>query len=140
MSEIKQAPETGSNSKTVAWMLGGFGLLAAAMVVAVLVQTPAGSTVTGFFSSLMSLDSVHTTWYITRSAGLTAYLVLWFSVASGLAVSSKLLDRLLHRAFTFDFHEFLSLLAIGTSTGIPMSLSPVQTAIFIYFPETDSET
>jgi predicted ferric reductase len=52
-------------------------------------------------------------WFITRAAGLTGYVLLWLSTAWGLVVSSKILDRVLHRSFSYDFHEFLSLLAIG---------------------------
>jgi predicted ferric reductase len=64
-------------------------------------------------NGLFSLDSVQLWWYITRSAGIIAYLLLWFSTAWGLAVPSKLLDPLLDRTFTFDFHQFISLLSIG---------------------------
>ena len=31
----------------------------------------------------------------------------------GLAVPSKILDRLLHRSVTYDFHQFISLLSLG---------------------------
>ncbi len=40
-------------------------------------------------------------------------MLLWLSTVWGLAVSNKILDPVLHRAFTYDFHQFLSLLAIG---------------------------
>lgn len=62
---------------------------------------------------LLGLDSIQLWWYVTRSAGIIAYLLLWFSMAWGLAVPSKLLDPLLDRGFTFDFHQFISLLSIG---------------------------
>jgi sulfoxide reductase heme-binding subunit YedZ len=62
---------------------------------------------------LFATNSLQIMWFITRSAGLTAYLLLWLSVAWGLAVSSKILDVILHRAITYDFHQFISLLAIG---------------------------
>jgi predicted ferric reductase len=63
--------------------------------------------------SIFALDSAHTWWYITRSAGIVAYLLLWLSTAWGLAVPSKIFDPILARFHTFDFHEFISLLAIG---------------------------
>lgn len=63
--------------------------------------------------SLLRLDTQEGLWYATRAAGLAAYLLLWLSTVWGIAVSSKISDALLHRAFTFDAHEFLSLLAIG---------------------------
>ena len=62
---------------------------------------------------LFAFSSAQTTWYVTRAAGITAYLLLWLSTAWGLAIPSKLIDRWLNRAFTFDFHQFISLLALG---------------------------
>ncbi len=64
-------------------------------------------------SQAFSLDSAQVFWFITRSAGLIAYLLFWLSTVWGLAVSSKIFDRFLHRPFTFDTHGFLSLLALG---------------------------
>jgi len=97
------------------YILTGVLLLGAAGTFILLLQTPLGSPVTGFLGWLFSTQSTQTFWYITRSAGLTAYLLFWLSTAWGLAVSSKILDTILHRSFTYDFHEFLSLLAIGFS-------------------------
>jgi sulfoxide reductase heme-binding subunit YedZ len=75
--------------------------------------SPQGAWLNGLANRLFALNTTQSMWYITRSAGITAYLLLWFSTALGLAVSSKILDRLLHRTFTFDFHQFISLLALG---------------------------
>jgi sulfoxide reductase heme-binding subunit YedZ len=61
----------------------------------------------------LATSSVQVMWYITRAAGLTAYLLVWLSTVWGLAVSSKVFDPVLHRAFTYDFHQFVSLLAIA---------------------------
>ncbi len=68
---------------------------------------------TNLLNALFALDSVQGLWYLTRAAGLIAYLLLWLSTAWGLVVASKIFDPVLHRAFTFDIHEFLSLFAIG---------------------------
>ena len=62
---------------------------------------------------LFAVNTVQAMWYVTRAAGLTAYLLLWLSTVWGVAVSSKVFDPILHRMFTYDFHQFLSLLAIG---------------------------
>jgi len=62
---------------------------------------------------LFAFSSAQTTWYVTRAAGIMSYLLLWLSTVWGLAVSNKILDPVLHRAFTYDFHQFLSLLALG---------------------------
>jgi predicted ferric reductase len=50
---------------------------------------------------------------VTRASGIVAYLLLWFSMVLGLAVTSKFFDRLLDRLFTYDFHQFISLLSIA---------------------------
>jgi predicted ferric reductase len=62
---------------------------------------------------VFALSSTQTMWYVTRAAGLLSFLLVWLSTVWGLAVSNKILDPVLHRAFTYDFHQFLSLLAIG---------------------------
>jgi predicted ferric reductase len=62
---------------------------------------------------LFALSSTQTMWYVTRAAGIISYLLVWLSTVWGLAVSNKILDPVLHRMFTYDFHQFLSLLAIG---------------------------
>jgi methionine sulfoxide reductase heme-binding subunit len=67
----------------------------------------------GIISNLLALNSVQIWWYVTRSAGLVAYLLLWLSTAWGLAVSSRIFDPYLQRNYTYDFHQFISLLAIG---------------------------
>jgi len=79
----------------------------------ILSKTSFGGFLGGTFNSLFALDSQQVMWYITRAAGITSYILLWFSSAWGLAVSSKITDVFLHRSFTYDFHQFISLLAIG---------------------------
>jgi predicted ferric reductase len=88
-------------------------LLAVVMAFSFLMQLPQFSQTAALLNGLFAVDSQQLMWYITRAAGITAYLVLWFSVAWGLAVPSKILDRVLKSTFTYDFHEFVSLLAIG---------------------------
>lgn len=62
---------------------------------------------------LFAGDSIQLWWFVTRSAGIIAYLLLWLSTAWGLAVPSKLLAPVLEGGYTFDFHQFISLLALG---------------------------
>jgi len=64
-------------------------------------------------NSLFGIDTVQIWWFVTRAAGLIAYLLLWFSTVWGLAVPSKLVAPLLEQTYTFDFHQFISLLSIG---------------------------
>jgi len=61
----------------------------------------------------LSIDSVQIWWFVTRAAGFVAYFLLWLSTAWGLAVSSKIFDPLIQRDYTYDFHQYLSLFAIG---------------------------
>jgi predicted ferric reductase len=95
------------------WILGGLAFLGTLMLLVVASLLPAAQPLTNTLTWLFSLGSTQTMWYITRAAGLTSYVLIWLSMAWGLAVSSKILDRLLNRSFTYDFHEFLSLAAIG---------------------------
>jgi predicted ferric reductase len=67
----------------------------------------------GIINNLLALNSVQIWWYVTRAAGLVAYLLLWLSTAWGLGVSSRIFDPYLQRNYTYDFHQFISLLAIG---------------------------
>ncbi len=84
-----------------------------ALAIGGLVALVGAGPLTRLFSWLFALDSVQAMWYLTRAAGLIAYLLLWLSAVWGLVVASKIFDPVLHRAFTFDIHEFLSLFAIG---------------------------
>jgi methionine sulfoxide reductase heme-binding subunit len=88
----------------------GAGLAA---ILILLPQTAAGQSSLSGLKRLFAADSTQIWWFVTRSAGIIAYLLLWFSIVWGLAVPSKLLNPLLEQTFTFDFHEFISLLAIG---------------------------
>jgi sulfoxide reductase heme-binding subunit YedZ len=88
------------------------GASVAVMIVLVLILFTIGSSLNPFYS-LLGLDTEAGLWYLTRAAGLVAYLLLWLSTVWGLAVASKIFDPVLHRAFTFDVHEFLSLIALG---------------------------
>jgi sulfoxide reductase heme-binding subunit YedZ len=63
--------------------------------------------------SIFGINTQQIWWFVTRAAGLIAYLLLWFSTVWGLAVPSKLVAPLLEQTYTFDFHQFISLLSIG---------------------------
>jgi sulfoxide reductase heme-binding subunit YedZ len=99
--------------KTVLWILGASLVLMVLVVIALVMASPARLTIADLFNALFALGSVQAMWYVTRAAGLTAYILLWLSTAWGLAISSKIFDIVLHRSFTYDFHQFISLLAVG---------------------------
>jgi DMSO/TMAO reductase YedYZ heme-binding membrane subunit len=52
-------------------------------------------------------------WYVTRITALLAYLAFFFSVTYGLLLSTKLLDRIAHRAVSFTLHQDLSSIAVA---------------------------
>lgn len=96
----------------------GFILLVASMYVAVLgvlwmAQSGAGQPIANAVSSLFATDSVQAWWYVTRAAGLTSYILLWLSMVWGMAISTKILTPTLEGSYSYDFHEFLSLLGLG---------------------------
>jgi sulfoxide reductase heme-binding subunit YedZ len=75
--------------------------------------TPSGQAAGQWLNWFFALDSVQLWWYVTRASGIMAYLLLWFSMLLGLGVTSKSFDQLLDRLFTYDFHQFISLLSIA---------------------------
>jgi methionine sulfoxide reductase heme-binding subunit len=74
---------------------------------------PMAADLGGFMRWLLAPSTSSVTWIVTRASGLVAYLLLWLSTAWGLAVSSRILEGKLHGAYTYDFHQFISLLSIG---------------------------
>jgi len=105
----------------VLWTLikiaGGFALfgvvLVAALALLFLANTSLGQAGRTFAAWLLAGDPPNATWYITRAAGLVAYLLLWLSTVWGLILPTRLLEGKLHGIFSMDFHEFVSLLALG---------------------------
>jgi predicted ferric reductase len=90
----------------LASLVGGAGLF-------MLLNSSMGAGLLSRLDGVFALSTVQLMWYITRASGLMAYVLLWLSTAWGLAVSSKIFDRLLHRTFTYDYHQVLSLLSVG---------------------------
>lgn len=91
--------------------VGLIGIVAAASALAL--ALPGNAALRGLINWAFALNSVQAMWYLTRAAGIMAYLLLWLSTAWGLTVASKILDRLLQRTFSFEFHQFISLFALG---------------------------
>lgn len=76
-------------------------------------QTPTGASLAQSLQSLFAMDTVQAWWYITRAAGLTSYLLLWLSMVWGMAISTKFFHPTVDGTYSYDFHEFLSLLGLG---------------------------
>jgi predicted ferric reductase len=101
-----------SESHASAWLAAGV-LLVVALTLGVFLISPLAAGAQGNLTDLFALSSENVTWYVIRSAGITAYLLLWFSTVWGLAIPTKIFDRYLNGNFTFDFHKFISLLSLG---------------------------
>jgi len=88
-----------SPASIVLGVLVGLGLAAAGFVIGVGATGLAGET-TSF-------------WYLSRSSGFVAYLLLWGSVVWGLLLSSKIGQGKLRPPALLDAHQFLSNTALG---------------------------
>jgi predicted ferric reductase len=66
-----------------------------------------------------TMDEVR--WQLVRASGLAAYVLLSASVFLGLAVRTRALDTLMRRAWTYEAHQFLSILA-AVFTGLHVAL------------------
>jgi predicted ferric reductase len=109
-SQSKQIPSLLRSIISVVFTLLVIGVLFLGVI---LVMSPAGQTLAQNLNWLFAANTVQLWWYVTRAAGIIAYLLLWFSMVLGLAVTSKYLDQLLDRMFTYDFHQFISQLSIA---------------------------
>jgi len=106
-------PQSSSLWKVITSLFLTFLVIGFLFVGAIFALTPTGQTAGKWITWFFGLDTVQLWWYVTRASGLVAYLLLWFSMVLGLAVTSKYLDRMLDRVFTYDFHQFISLLSIA---------------------------
>jgi sulfoxide reductase heme-binding subunit YedZ len=57
----------------------------------------------------------HTYWYLNRAGGIVAYFLLFVALSLGLSLTGGALERFLRRYRVYDFHRFVSLLALGAS-------------------------
>lgn len=78
-----------------------------------LITLPLFTDLFSFLNQILGLNTTRATWFVTRAAGWLSYLLVWLSVVWGLVLPTKFFKRYIAPAFSFDFHEYLSLLAIG---------------------------
>lgn len=95
-------------------------LMVAVAVVAALVfialvlsANAATAPATSGLASFLGLGTTQAWWYVTRAAGIMAYLLTWWSTIWGLGLASRLFHPAVEGAQSYDFHEFVSLLALG---------------------------
>ena len=112
-SNNKSQSSLGTFFKAVAVMLAAAAFFIISFLILWFSQTAAGTTIANSLSSLFAMDSVQSWWYVTRAAGLTSYFLMWLSMVWGMAVSTKFFHPVVEGTYSYDFHEFLSLLGIG---------------------------
>jgi sulfoxide reductase heme-binding subunit YedZ len=83
------------------------------LVVLWLAQSQGAQPIASAVGALFAIDTVQTWWYVTRAAGLTSYILLWLSTVWGMAIPTKILSPAVEGTYSYDFHEFLSLLGLG---------------------------
>jgi predicted ferric reductase len=113
ISDPSQSKQNPSLLWTIFSVVSTLLVIGVLFLVVIVAMSPAGQTLSQNLNWLFAANSIQLWWYVTRAAGIVAYLLLWFSMILGLAVTSKYLDGLLDRMFTYDFHQFISLLSLG---------------------------
>ncbi|MEI7848774.1 MAG: hypothetical protein WCK35_23435 [Chloroflexota bacterium] len=118
MNLKSDTPDHQKDTKQILWIIFQnalllFSILTVMVLGLVVIFTPLGSWLSDSLKWLFAADSQQLWWYITRSGGIIAYLLLWFSTVWGLAVPSRIISPVLEQSYTFDFHQFISLLSIG---------------------------
>src|SRR5512147_1368345 len=117
MAAISTLPQSRSRVPDKTMKTLGLMVLVATIFLAVLgvlwLAQSAGQPVANAVNGLFAIDSVQAWWYVTRAAGLTSYILLWLSMIWGLAISTRIFAPALEGTYSYDFHEFLSLLGLG---------------------------
>lgn len=79
---------------------------ALSFVLLALAATQAGVSITGSAGELAL-------WQMIRASGLIAYLLLSIAVAMGVSVNARALDSIMRRAWVYEAHQTISLLALA---------------------------
>jgi len=111
--EKKKSAEFRRMLKSVFMIFFAGGLFLTLLLMLWFLNSSVGAASARTLASLFGTDSVQAWWYITRASGLTGYFLLWLSTAWGLALSTKIFHPVVESSYTYDFHEFLSLLGLG---------------------------
>jgi DMSO/TMAO reductase YedYZ heme-binding membrane subunit len=108
-TERRPAPEpsVAAPGKSTSGNLGGVALGALIGVALASAGFAIGVGLTGLAGETTSF------WYLSRSAGMVAYLLLWGSMVWGLLLSSKIDQGRLRPPALLDAHQFLSHVALG---------------------------
>lgn len=100
------------NNESVLAQTGGPDVWSVILGICVTVGLAAAGFLLGIAAGGKAGDT-HSFWYLSRSAGVVAYLLLWGSVVWGMLLSARARWSFLRPANTLDAHQFLSNVAIG---------------------------
>jgi predicted ferric reductase len=81
-------------------------------IVLALLMTSAAARL-GIVSINLERADTHWFWYLSRAAGISAYLALTLSMLWGLLLSTSLADRWIARGRSIDLHKWISAVALG---------------------------
>jgi predicted ferric reductase len=120
MSTSLSRPLPSRDTTFTAAVMGGIAVALGLFTTATLtgqwsfVSTTVGNVLTqiGHWLGATSAVDSQVYWYMARSAGIVAYLLLWGSVAWGLMVSNKILDGIVKPPAVYELHKTLSILAL----------------------------
>jgi predicted ferric reductase len=99
---MKTQTETLSGAEVGMAVAGGLASAALGILTAIWMQ-----------SAIASQSSIF--WFISRSAGIVAYLLLWLSIAWGVTISSKGIGGRVSGPLAYALHNVTSWLALGFS-------------------------
>lgn len=88
------------------------GVMAAALIGAALALGALPALVPSMTQSLTG-EIPHAYWYLSRTSGLVAYVLLWLSMVFGLLLTNKLARNTTGIPAAFDLHQFTSLLSLA---------------------------
>jgi DMSO/TMAO reductase YedYZ heme-binding membrane subunit len=83
------------------------------MAAAIITIAATGGAALDTFVGWLAHEHDRLPWYVTRISALLAYLALTASVLYGLLLSTKLLDRIAHRAVSFTLHQDLASIGLA---------------------------
>ncbi len=120
MSTSLSRPRPSHNTTFTAAVIGGITVALGLYTTAALtgqwsfVSTTVANTLIQIGHGLGATSAVDSRvyWYMARSAGIVAYLLLWGSVTWGLMVSHNLLDDIVKPPVVYELHKTLSILAL----------------------------
>ncbi|HUN23487.1 MAG TPA: hypothetical protein PK299_10195 [Anaerolineales bacterium] len=63
-------------------------------------------------TSGVKANATHAAWFLSRSTGITAYLLNWLGMVFGVLMSTRLARKFPGNLFSYDTHQFLAILSL----------------------------